>query len=141
MNNSDSKLQSKEENNTNSNEKQDLSGDEIVTNDISPDSYCESLHAQELYPKLRSYSSEESDIDVTGSASTISLLRNVRKSRKNVCHNYSVERENYPVNVVNVKLQAKKQKKQEKKTFVYVVQKGNFFELISHDPNAVVMYK
>ncbi|GFT83231.1 hypothetical protein TNCV_3425441 [Trichonephila clavipes] len=141
MNNSDSRLQSKEENNTNSNERQDLSDDEIVTKDISPDNYCKTLHAEELYPKLRSYSSEESDIDVTGSASTVSLLQNVQKSRKNVCHNYGVEREDYPVNVVNVKLQAKKQKKQEKKTFAYVVQKGNFFEVTSHDPNAVIMYK
>ncbi|GFQ73396.1 hypothetical protein TNCT_207391 [Trichonephila clavata] len=141
MNNSDSRLQSSKENNTNSNECQEANYGEIVNNDISPDNNCQSLHDEELYPKLRSYNSEESDIDVTGSVSTISLLQDVTKSRKNERQNYGVEREKYPVNVVNVKLQAKKQKKQEKKTFVYVVQKGNFFEVISHDPDAVIMYK
>ncbi|GFS94049.1 hypothetical protein NPIL_116141 [Nephila pilipes] len=133
-----SKLLGSEESDMNLNAVQVPNDVEPINNDISSDNHCESSHFDNFSPEVRNYISEEDDIDVIGSTSTISILRNVKLERLNTRRLTS--RESYPVHVVNVQIPVKA-KKQEKKKLVKVIQKGNFFEIISEKPDKANKYR
>ncbi|GIY01096.1 hypothetical protein CDAR_419661 [Caerostris darwini] len=95
--------------------------------------------------EMKTDNPRESDIDITGSVSTVSFLENFRIMKRfaTVKRNlsrmqYNVfnkpSREKYPVPVVNMNQIVKKKQTPTKKDCFKVMQRGNFFEIISDIP-------
>ncbi|GIX87421.1 hypothetical protein CEXT_788581 [Caerostris extrusa] len=120
--------------------------EEDILQDNIPDEISDNSPAfEEEHSEMKTDDPRESDVDITGSVSTVSFLKNFRimgrfaTVKRNLSRmQYNVlnktPREKYPVPVVNMNRIVRKEQKPTKKDCVKVIQKGNFFEIISDIP-------
>ncbi|KAF8763646.1 hypothetical protein HNY73_021806 [Argiope bruennichi] len=83
-------------------------------------------------------SSGESDISISGSVSTVTFPNTIERRWCNIPR--KTEREPYPVHVVRPRLSIQMKEKPSKENFK-VVQKGNFFEIVSSTPKNDKVWK
>ncbi|GBM30280.1 hypothetical protein AVEN_52686-1 [Araneus ventricosus] len=108
------------------------------SNGISRKHHNPSSHFESRYPEQEIDNSGGSDLDVCGSASTVSFPDARGRRQYNVPQ--KIQREAYPVHVVRPCIIIKKQKEAPKENFT-VVQKGNFFEIVSLTPKSNKLLK
>ncbi|GBL81073.1 hypothetical protein AVEN_83147-1 [Araneus ventricosus] len=103
------------------------------SNDISRKDHNPSSHFESRDPEQEIDNSGGSDLDVNGSVSTVSFPITRGRRRYNVPQ--KIQREAYPAHVVRPSIIIKKQRETPKENFK-VVQKGNFFEIVSLTPKS-----